>query len=81
VEHLKEASHLGRLMAMPTNIMLGWKGLPETNAPAYYSYIAESKCFTTLAPMLQFSAKAFLVTIFGTRGQHGSWLCFKVCLN
>ncbi len=31
VEHLK-----GRLLASPTNIKLGWKGLPETNTLAYY---------------------------------------------
>jgi hypothetical protein len=26
----------GRLLASPTNIRLGWKGLPVTNAQAYY---------------------------------------------
>jgi hypothetical protein len=26
---------LGRILALPTNIRLGWKGLPGTNALAY----------------------------------------------
>jgi hypothetical protein len=26
----------GRLLASPTNIRLGWKGLPGTNAVTYY---------------------------------------------
>jgi hypothetical protein len=26
----------GRLLALPTNIRLGWKGLPGRNALAYY---------------------------------------------
>ncbi len=33
VEHLKGAS-LGYALALPTNIRLGWKGLPGTNALA-----------------------------------------------
>ncbi len=28
--------HLGRLLAVPTNTRLGWKGLPGTNAIAYF---------------------------------------------
>jgi hypothetical protein len=36
---------LGRLLALPTNIRLGWRGLPGTNTPAYYdpSQITGSK--------------------------------------
>ncbi len=30
------ASLLGRLLASPTNLRLGWKGLPRTNTLAYY---------------------------------------------
>jgi hypothetical protein len=26
----------GRLLALPANIRLGWKGLPETNTLTYY---------------------------------------------
>ncbi len=29
-------SVFGRLLAIPTNIRLGWKGLPRTNTLAYY---------------------------------------------
>jgi hypothetical protein len=35
VEHLKD-TQLRRARVLPTNIILGWKGLPETNALAYY---------------------------------------------
>jgi hypothetical protein len=28
----------GRFLASPTNIRLGWKGLPSTNTPGYYKY-------------------------------------------
>jgi hypothetical protein len=34
----------GRYMAIPANIRLGWKGLPGTNAPAFY----EKSKFTTV---------------------------------
>jgi hypothetical protein len=33
---LSSAKLLGRLLALPTNIRLGWKGVPGTNALAYY---------------------------------------------
>ncbi len=45
-------SPLGQALASPTNITLGWKGLPGTNALAYYekSELTSVKSFTTLAP-------------------------------
>jgi hypothetical protein len=51
VEHLKGAS-LGYASALPANIRLGWKGLPGTNALAYYekAYLTSVKSFITLAP-------------------------------
>jgi hypothetical protein len=41
-----------RLLASPTNIGLGWKGLPGKNAQAYYekSKLTAVKSFITLAP-------------------------------
>ncbi len=44
VEHL-------RLLASPANIRLGWKGLPRTNAIAYYEKVEITgvKSFITLA--------------------------------
>jgi len=50
VEHLKVAP-LGLAPALPTNIRLGWKGLPGTNALAYYekSQFTAVKRFITLA--------------------------------
>jgi hypothetical protein len=52
VEHLKEAPLYVRLLALPTNIRLGWKGLPGTNTLAYYeySYITDVKVFIILGP-------------------------------
>jgi len=35
LKHLLGESHYGRLLASPTIIRLGWKGLPDTNALAY----------------------------------------------
>jgi hypothetical protein len=42
----------GRLLALPTNIRLGWKGLPGTNALAYFenSELTAVRSFKTLAP-------------------------------
>jgi hypothetical protein len=44
MEHLKRAT-------LPANIRLGWKGLPGTNAQAYYekSELTAVKSFITLA--------------------------------
>jgi hypothetical protein len=43
--------HLGRLLALPANIRLGWNGLPGTNTLAYYekSLLTAVKHFKTLA--------------------------------
>ncbi len=51
VEHLKEDPLLGRLLALPANIGLGWKGLPRTNTLAYYENleITAVKSFRGLA--------------------------------
>jgi hypothetical protein len=52
LEHLKGA-RLSQAPALPTNVGLGWKGLPWTNALAYYkrSLITEDKSFITFAQM------------------------------
>jgi hypothetical protein len=36
VEHLMGAPLLGWLLALPTNIRLGWKSLPGKSTIAYY---------------------------------------------
>jgi hypothetical protein len=36
--HLSGAPLHGRLIALPTNIKLGWISLPGTNTLAYYEY-------------------------------------------
>ncbi len=43
VEHLKGA-YLGLALALPANIRLGWKGLPETNIVAYYEKSVNYGC-------------------------------------
>jgi hypothetical protein len=48
VKHLSGAPFYGRLLALPTNIRLGCKGLPGTNALAYYKNLLKS--FIGLAP-------------------------------
>jgi hypothetical protein len=47
VKHLS-----GRLLASPTNISLGWKGLPGTNTQVYYENpkITAVKSFIVQAP-------------------------------
>jgi hypothetical protein len=43
--------HFSRILALPKNILLAWKGLLGTNTLAYQEklYIMEVKCFITLA--------------------------------
>ncbi len=38
VEYMKSSSLQGRLLALPTNIRLGWEGLQGTNTLAYYEH-------------------------------------------
>ncbi len=51
MKHLSGVPLLGRLLASPTNIRLGWKGLPGTYALAYYKnlYLTAVKSFIALA--------------------------------
>jgi hypothetical protein len=50
--YLTGAPLLGKLLALPKNIRLGWKGLSGTNTLAYYKhlYITGFKSFVTLTP-------------------------------
>jgi hypothetical protein len=36
IKHLLGVPLKGKLLALPTNIRVSWKGLPGTNGPAYY---------------------------------------------
>jgi hypothetical protein len=49
-DYLSDAPLYDRLLTLPTNIRLGWRGGPETNAPAYYenSKITDVKFFITM---------------------------------
>jgi hypothetical protein len=52
VKHFSGAPLQSRLNALPTNIRLGWKCLPRTNALAFYKnlQIMAVKSFITLTP-------------------------------
>jgi hypothetical protein len=49
-DYLSDAPLYGRSLTLPTNIRLGWKGGPETNALAFYenSKITDVKSFITM---------------------------------
>jgi len=49
-DYLSDAPLYVRLLTLPTNIRLGWKAGPETNALAYYenSKITDVKSFITM---------------------------------
>ncbi len=38
VKNISGASLSGRLLALPTNIRLGWRGFPGINTLAYYEH-------------------------------------------
>ncbi len=46
----------GRRLSLPTDIKLGWKYLPGTNAPDYYKNLSNMavKYFITLGPEMPF---------------------------
>jgi hypothetical protein len=48
----RKVPHLGKLLALPTKISIGWKRLSELNTLAYYEnlYITDVKSFITLGP-------------------------------
>ncbi len=52
MKHPSGAPSYGGLLTSPTNIRLDWKGLPGSNALAYYkkSQLKAVKSFITLAP-------------------------------
>jgi hypothetical protein len=56
VEQVKDAPLDGRLLALPTNIRLGKKGLPVTNTLAYYEHsnITYEISFITLCVLAMF---------------------------
>jgi hypothetical protein len=55
--------HLGKLLALPTNIILGCRGLPETNTLAYSDYLSimDVKSFIRLGPGVEYRKGFILV--------------------
>ncbi len=52
MEHLSDASFLGKLLVFPANVRLDWKVMTSTNTLAYLasSTVTKEKCFITLTP-------------------------------
>ncbi len=68
MNHISRAPLYGRLLAVPANIRLGLKGLPATNALAYYEKVELTavKCFIILATCGQISNLHLNVLNFST---------------
>jgi len=58
LEHLSDASFLGKLLVFPANVRLDWKVIASTNTLAYSasSTVTKEKCFKTLTPDEKFGA-------------------------
>ncbi len=50
LEHLSDASFLGKLLVFPANVRLDWKVIASTNTLAYLASlpVMKEKCFITL---------------------------------
>jgi hypothetical protein len=55
LECLSDAYFLGKLLMLPTNVRLDWKGFPRKNALAYWasSTLTKGKSFITLTPEVE----------------------------
>ncbi len=65
LEHLSDASFLGKLLVFPANVRLGWKVIAGTNTPAYLASltVTKEKCFITLTPGVN-AKKHFTAAIY-----------------
>ncbi len=52
LEHLSDASFLGKLLVFPAIVRLDWKVIASTNTLAYLASptVTKEKCFITLTP-------------------------------
>jgi hypothetical protein len=69
VKHISGAPPLGRLLALPTNIRLGWRGLAGTNTLVYYEKAKLKRLYITLGPVINV-IKLFMAVIFVTVGTY-----------
>jgi hypothetical protein len=62
LEHLSDASFLGKLLAFPANVRLDWKVIASTNTLAYLASltVTKEKCFITVTPGINFIKLVFL---------------------
>ncbi len=61
----------GRLLALPTNITLGWKGLSETNSSLLRTLIIYGrKCFYNIGPRIR-NFGVNLIPVFGKLDHFG----------
>jgi hypothetical protein len=59
LEHLSDASILGKLLVFPANVRLDWKVIASTNALAFLASLTVMKenCFITLIPGSSWQAR------------------------
>jgi hypothetical protein len=64
LEHLSDASFLGKLLVFPANVRLDWKVTASTNTLAYLasSTVTKEKCFISLTPGVDATKTFFFVT-------------------
>ena len=64
MECLLDASFLGKLLVLPANVRLDWKGLPGKNTLAYYEnpLIAIKNFLITLGPGVNVMKLFYFVT-------------------
>ena len=55
MEHLSDASFLGKLLVFPANVRIDWKVVASTNTLAYLasSTVTKEKSFITLTPSVK----------------------------
>ncbi len=63
LEHLSDASFLGKLLVFPANVRLDWKVIASTHTLTYLasSTVTKEKCFITLTPGLNLIKLFFFV--------------------
>jgi hypothetical protein len=73
LEHISDASFLGKLLVLPANVRLTGKRLPGTNTLTYLTSLSatKEKSFLTLAPGGNIVPRYVLQLLFGEKSQNG----------
>jgi hypothetical protein len=68
VKHLSSAPHKGRLLTSPTNIRLGWKGLPMKNTSLLQKFVNyDPKMFYNIRPRAEFSTLGVCMLVYDNK--------------